>query len=196
MNRLGWFIVALIFAVGVFLFWSIERHEHDAAKLPERAAEYEAPDMKGPAFALQIPVRGIAGDRLVDTWHQSRDAGARVHQAIDIPAPMNTPVVAAMPGRVEKLFSSAAGGTTAYIRSADGRWLTYYAHLAGYVSGLAEGQMVSAGQPIGFVGDTGNAGPGNTHLHFAMHRMKPGQSWYQGTPVNPFPYLARKPAAR
>ena len=140
-----------------------------------------------------IPVAGVAADRLVDTWLQSRDDGVRVHQAIDIPAPMGTPVIASMAGRIEKLFRSNAGGTTAYIRSSDGCWLTYYAHLSDYVPGLAEGQTVAVGEKIGFVGDSGNAGAGNTHLHFALHRMAPGETWYQGTPINPYPYFAERP---
>lgn len=196
MNRLGWFIVSIIFAVGVLIFWSTERHEHDEAVAPKTGEMVTASADTVLQSPLSLPVPTVPAEQLVDTWHQSRDHGARVHQAIDIAAPMATPVVAAMPGRIEKLFTSAAGGTTAYIRSENGRWVTYYAHLAGYVAGLAEGQEVAAGQPIGFVGDTGNAGRGNTHLHFALHRMQPGESWHQGTPVNPYPYLARKPAAR
>ncbi len=43
--------------------------------------------------------------------------------------------------------------------------------------------------------------PGNTHLHFAINRMAPGQRGMQGTAVNPYPILvgpnlAGKPAAR
>jgi peptidoglycan LD-endopeptidase LytH len=191
MNRLGWLILTIFFAVGVFVFWSTEHPRK--AQSAGQSAENSVIDQPG---SLRIPVAGMAADSLVDTWQQARDNGARVHQAIDIPAPMGTPVVAALAGRVEKLFQSNAGGTTAYIRSGDARWLTYYAHLSGYAAGLAEGQILAAGQKIGFVGDTGNAGAGNTHLHFALHRMAPGESWYQGSPVNPYPYLAGKPVAR
>ena len=145
---------------------------------------------------MTIPVAGVTADRLVDNWQQARDNGARVHQAIDIPAPLGTPVVAAMPGRVEKLHLSNLGGITAYVRSDSGLWLTYYAHLSGYAPGLHDGQAVAAGQTIGFVGDTGNAGTGNTHLHFALHRMAPADRWYQGTPVNPFPLLSGPLLAR
>ena len=186
MRRLAWLVI-ILFAVSVFVFWSPEHSRPANVAVPARAP---APIGAG---ALRIPVVGVTADRLVDTWLQSRDGGARVHQAIDIPAPLGTPVVAAMAGRVEKLFQSKAGGMTAYIRSADGRWLAYYAHLSGYVTGLAEGQAIAVGQQIGFVGDSGNAGAGNTHLHFALHRMAPGEEWYQGSPINPYPYLATKP---
>ncbi len=184
MKRIACLILTVFVAVGMFVAFSPERSSLDTAIAPAGAP---APIAAG---ALMIPVVGVTADRLVDTWLQSRDGGARVHQAIDIPAPLGTPVVAAMAGRIAKLFYSKAGGTTVYIRSADGRWLTYYAHLSGYVAGLAEGQAIAIGQQIGFVGDSGNAGAGNTHLHFALHRMAPGENWYQGTPVNPYPYLA------
>lgn len=191
MNRFGWMVLTGFFAIGVLTFWSTEHRQRSAL---EFAGTEEG--VSQPGDALVIPVQGVSADRLIDTWAQSRDNGARAHQAIDIPAPMGTPVLAAMPGRVEKLFVSKPGGLTAYIRSPDGNWLTYYAHLSGYAAGLREGQGVSAGQVLAFVGDTGNAGPGNTHLHFAVHRMAPGELWYQGTPVNPYPLLARRPVAR
>jgi murein DD-endopeptidase MepM/ murein hydrolase activator NlpD len=191
MNRLGWLILTIFFAVGVFVFWSTEHPPK--AESAGQTSENAVVDQPG---SLRIPVAEITADRLVDTWQQARDNGARAHQAIDIPAPMGTPVVAAMAGRVEKLFQSNAGGTTVYVRSTDRRWLTYYAHLSGYTAGLAEGQAVAVGQQIGFVGDTGNAGAGNTHLHFALQRMTAGEKWHEGTPVDPYPYLVGKPVAR
>ena len=111
-------------------------------------------------------------------------------------APAGTPVLAAAPGRVEKLFQSARGGTTLYIRSPDARWVYYYAHPSGYAPGIAVGQAVKAGQPIAYVGDTGDAGAGNFHLHFGLQRMRPGERWYQGEDVNPFPMLAGRGAPR
>ena len=143
----------------------------------------------GPA-GLALPVVGIKPGQLVDTFSQARAGGGRVHDAIDIMAPAGTPVVAAAPGKVEKLFFSQGGGITAYVRSDDGRWTYYYAHLEGYAPGLAEGQRVARGTPIGRVGSTGNANPAGSHLHFAIHRMNPGEKWYRGSAVNPYPLLA------
>ena len=146
----------------------------------------------GPA-GLAIPVAGIKGSQLSDTFTQARAGGARAHDAIDIMAPRGTPVVAAAPGKVEKLFDSkGGGGITAYVRSADGQWLYYYAHLDRYAPGLKEGQAVQRGTPLGTVGSTGNANPAGPHLHFAIHRMRPGEKWYQGSAVNPYPLLAGK----
>jgi murein DD-endopeptidase MepM/ murein hydrolase activator NlpD len=143
----------------------------------------------GPA-GLAIPVAGIKPDELVDTFTQARAAGARRHDAIDIMAPAGTPVVAAAPGTVEKLFFSGGGGITAYVRSDDGRWSYYYAHLQRYAPDLREGQRVERGQVIGSVGSTGNANPEGPHLHFAINRMAPGEKWYDGSAINPYPILA------
>ncbi len=144
----------------------------------------------GPA-GLAIPVAGIAADELTDTFTQARAGGARQHDAIDIMAPHGTPVVAAAPGTVERLFfSDGGGGITAYVRSDDSRWIYYYAHLQSYAPGLAEGQRVERGQLIGRVGSTGSADSEGPHLHFAIKRMAAGERWNQGTAVNPYPLLA------
>ena len=144
----------------------------------------------GPS-GLAIPVAGINVRDLVDTYRQSRSGGARVHNAIDIMAPHGTAVIAAAEGTVEKLyFSRGGGGITVYVRSPDGKWVYYYAHLEEYAPGLREGQRVERGERLGSVGSTGNASPSGPHLHFAVHQMDPGEPWYEGTPVNPYPLLA------
>ena len=146
----------------------------------------------GPA-GLAIPVAGIKSGQLTDTFTQARAGGARVHDAIDIMADEGTPVIAATDGTVEKLFfSDGGGGITAYVRSPDQRWSYYYAHLQGYAPGLAEGQKVKRGQLIGRVGHTGNANAQGPHLHFAINQMRAGETWYQGSPINPYPLLAGK----
>lgn len=111
-------------------------------------------------------------------------------------APAGTLVIAAAPGTVEKLWQSAAGGITLYVRSPQRRVVFYYAHLAGYTPGLHEGQVVRRGDPLGYVGDTGNAGAGNFHLHFGVSLTQPDQRWHQGLDVDPYPLLAGKPAPR
>ena len=184
MNKLGWAIaLLLLFGLG----WLIFAPQPAAAPPPAKSGQPAPAPPNIAAGTFLLPVAGMRSDQLVDTWNQPREGGARAHQAIDIMAPGGTPVVAAFGGTVVKLFNSEAGGLTLYIR--DGEWLAYYAHLAGYASGLREGQRVAKGQRIGFVGDTGNAGAGNTHLHFAIHRMRPEEKWWQGTPFNPYPLL-------
>lgn len=152
-----------------------------------------------PAGALLIPVAGVRSGDLVDTFAEARAGGGRRHDAIDIMAPLGSPVVAAAPGVVEKLFVSKDGGNTVYQRSPDGRTLYYYAHLDRYAAGLAEGQMLKRGSPVGTVGYSGNANPAAPHLHFAVMQTRPGARWHEpATALNPYPLLAGrvKPARR
>src|SRR3954454_22558987 len=87
---------------------------------------------------LAIPVAGVKTEQLSDTFTQAR-SGGRVHDAIDIMAPHGTPVVAAAPGTVEKLFfSNGGGGITVYVRAPDQLYTFYYAHLQSYAPGLHE----------------------------------------------------------
>lgn len=152
---------------------------------PQAAATFAA----GSAPSLIIPVQGVTARQLSDTWGQSRAAGAREHHAIDIMAPRGTPVIAAADGTVEKLFVSAAGGNTIYVRSPRGDVVYYYAHLDNWR--VREKQIVRQGEWIGDVGFTGNAIETAPHLHFEIKIMQPGESWSQGANVNPYPLLAK-----
>jgi murein DD-endopeptidase MepM/ murein hydrolase activator NlpD len=184
-----------ILAIAVILVLTIPTRsppvgQAPAPASPAPAAQGEAPAQVAlPAGALLVPVAGVAPTALADTFTQARGSG-RVHDAIDIMAPRGTPVLAAADGTVEKLyFSEGGGGITAYVRSPDRRWMYYYAHLDRYAPGLAEGQQLRRGAPVGFVGSTGDANPDGPHLHFAINAMAPDQSWWEGTPVNPYPLL-------
>ena len=139
--------------------------------------------------ALAIPVVGIKPDQLTDTFNDARESGVRIHDAIDIMAPRGTPVIAAAPGTVEKIWQSEKGGLTVYVRSADKRSIYYYAHLDSYADSLAEGRALKTGDPIGTVGSTGNASPDGPHLHFAVMTAEPSDSWSGGTALNPYPLL-------
>jgi len=144
----------------------------------------------GPS-GLAIPVVGIAAGQLSDTFDDARGQGRR-HDAIDIMSPEGTPVIAAADGTIEKLFNSARGGITIYERSPDQKWTYYYAHLSAYAPCLAEGQQVKRGQVIARVGHTGDASAAGPHLHFAINQMAPGERWWNGTAINPYPLLAGK----
>ena len=144
---------------------------------------------------LALPVVGIKSDQLSDTYDDARGQGRR-HDAIDIMAAEGTPVIAAADGTVEKLFNSVRGGITVYERSVDQKWIYYYAHLSAYAPGLHEGQQLKRGQVIAQVGHTGDASAAGPHLHFAVNSMAPGERWWNGTPINPYPLLAGNRAAR
>ncbi|MER3428615.1 MAG: endopeptidase [Pyrinomonas sp.] len=137
---------------------------------------------------LLIPVAGVMANELQDTFNDARAEG-RVHNAIDIMAPRGTPVLAATDGTILKLFWSERGGNTIYQLGTDGRTVYYYAHLDRYADGLTEGGTVRRGATIGYVGDTGNAGSGNYHLHFAIYIVDDPKRYWDGQPINPYPLL-------
>ena len=136
---------------------------------------------------LTVPVVGVRNADLRDSFEDGRP-GHR-HQAIDIPAPIGTPVVAAIDGRLAKLFASVPGGLTIYEFDSFGRYAYYYAHLQRYADGVVEGMALKRGQLIGYVGTTGNAPKNAPHLHFAIFRLGPEKHWWEGEAVNPYPAL-------
>jgi murein DD-endopeptidase MepM/ murein hydrolase activator NlpD len=139
---------------------------------------------------LIIPVAGVRPEQLLDTFADSRSEG-RLHDAIDIPAAAETPVLAATDGKILKLFQSDRGGTTIYQLAANQGLVFYYAHLSRYADGLAEGNVVRQGDVIAYVGDTGNAGIGNYHLHFSIAAVSDPKRYWEGTNINPYPLLRR-----
>ncbi|HET9525933.1 MAG TPA: peptidoglycan DD-metalloendopeptidase family protein [Pyrinomonadaceae bacterium] len=139
---------------------------------------------------LIIPVAGVKPDQLIDTFDEARTEG-RLHDAIDIMAPAGTPVLAATDGKILRLFQSERGGTTIYQLSRDEKTVYYYAHLERYADNLTEGSMVRQGDVIAYVGDTGNAGAGNYHLHFSMAAVSDPTRYWEGTNINPYPLLRR-----
>jgi peptidoglycan LD-endopeptidase LytH len=151
--------------------------------------ERRAEALPAPGASLVIPVRGIRPEQLRDSYHDAR-SGGRTHNAIDIMAPGGTPVVAAADGTILKLRTGGNGGITIYQLGADGRTLYYYAHLQRYAAGMREGLPLQRGQVIAYVGDTGNAGAGNYHLHFSVGTLRDMRRWWESENTNPFPLLA------
>jgi murein DD-endopeptidase MepM/ murein hydrolase activator NlpD len=173
---------------------------------PQAEAPMAVPDVPAPPQALAapppdlgdfarlkardiaIPVRGVDARQIRDNFTEMR--GGHVHEAIDIPAPRGTPVLAVDDGIVRKLFTSAQGGLTVYEFDRAGAYCYYYAHLDRYADGLEEGMALKKGDVIGYVGTTGNAPPGTPHLHFTIFKLGPAKQWWKGTALNPFPLWA------
>lgn len=137
---------------------------------------------------LVVPVAGVARSQLRDNYTEAR--GDRVHEALDILAARGTPVLSAADGTLLKLFNSRPGGLMVYAMDSSERYILLYGHLDGYADGLTEGMPLARGQVIGYVGTTGNAQEDTPHLHFGILRGQPRISWWEGTPVNPYPLLS------
>jgi murein DD-endopeptidase MepM/ murein hydrolase activator NlpD len=148
-----------------------------------------APEAKDLAARnLDVPVSGVSPEKLVRSYHDAR-SGGREHEALDILAPRNTPVVAVEDGSIAKLFVSKAGGNTVYQFDPGREYAYYYAHLERYADGLREGESIHRGQVIGYVGTSGNAPKDTPHLHFAVFRLTPEKHWWEGTPIDPYDIL-------
>ncbi|MDP8912241.1 MAG: M23 family metallopeptidase, partial [Pseudomonadota bacterium] len=113
-------LTALVTAAATSAFWVVafnngpagggaETRAAAAARADANASAGQPEVFLGPT-GLAIPVAGVKASDLVDTYKQARSGGARIHDAIDIMAPHGRAVVAAAPGKVEKLFFSKGGG--------------------------------------------------------------------------------------
>ena len=109
--------------------------------------------------------------------------GAGAHEGVDISGTLGQHVFAVEDGVLSRQFAdTGAAGFGWELRAASGDMRYRYFHLSAFAEGLAPGDAVVAGQLIGYVGDTGNPGAGNYHLHF---EVRPAN-----VPVDPVPLLA------
>jgi murein DD-endopeptidase MepM/ murein hydrolase activator NlpD len=136
---------------------------------------------------LTIPVAGVRTEELKDTYGAAR-SGGRAHKGVDIFAARGTPVLAAAAGVIVNRDSNAVGGLSLYHRGMDGRTIYYYAHLDGIRAGLKVGDLVRAGDTLGYVGSTGNVS-GSPHLHFAIFTVADPNRWWRGRDLNPYDLL-------
>ena len=138
--------------------------------------------MPAPSW-LPVPVEGVAPSRLRSTWGDPR-GGGRVHPGIAILAPRGTPVRATTEGLVSGPFENRLGGRVVWVTGPAG-WRHYYAHLDRRAR-LREGQWIERGTVIGWVGNSGNARGGATHLHYGIYTDG-------DTAIDPYPLLAAGP---
>lgn len=172
-------ISAIVLATGFLLLAGCQHQPtpHSSASLPTVHRQPASISTR-----LLMPIRGIKPKQLKDTWGEARSAGRR-HEGIDIFAPRDTPVFSTCQGRVGSLKSNALGGTVVWVAADDGSW-HYYAHLERQAEHLKVGDKVARGQVIGYVGNSGNARGGATHLHYAIYLEGRGKG-----AVNPYLYL-------
>lgn len=155
----------------------------------------DAPKKKaGPVPQLVFPVLGAV--TYTDDWGQAR--GSRSHEGNDLMAPKRALALAAEGGTVRFHTTSANAGCMLYLDGDSGTQYLYI-HLnndltkgndnrgkcvpgVAYAPGLENGARVEAGEPVGFVGDSGDADGIASHLHFEVHPGGKG-------PVNPFKAL-------
>ena len=108
------------------------------------------------------------------------------HHGEDIFAAEGTPLLAVADGTIHTVGFTKIGGYRLWLRDTEGNEF-YYAHLSAYSPLAVEGRSVEAGDVIGFVGGTGDAG-GTMHLHFEIHPSSMAGLGYDGV-VAPYSIL-------
>ncbi len=150
--------------------------------LANAAASAPSPTTQPPAAMPGLAAFPVTATcRFADTWGAPR-SGGRKHQGVDIAAASGTALIAVQNGRITKRKVDSPGslsGNALWLTARDGTYY-FYAHLSAFADGVGVGSPVKAGDLIGYVGTTGNAGV--PHLHFEAHR--PG-----GAAVNPYPLV-------
>lgn len=172
------------------LSWEPRRNQTYLIRVqPEllRNAQYMISITREPALAF--PVQGRSSKQISSFWGVNRDGGRRKHEGVDIFAPRGTPALASVDGVVSGVGVGKLGGNVAFLNDTERQIRLYYAHLDRW--NVTNGQRVSVGDTIGFVGNTGNAQTTGPHLHFGIYGFNEGA-------VDPLPFirLGRGPASQ
>jgi hypothetical protein len=168
--------------------------EPPAGKAPPKPIPAPKPDPAGRTIVFPV----VGPSRFTDDYGDPRGNGR--HEGNDIMAPKKALAVAAEAGKVKLWTTSWRAGCMLYLYGKSGT--TYlYVHLnndltakndnrgkcvagVAYARGLKSGDAVAGGQPVGYVGDSGDADGIASHLHFEVHPGGKGS-------VNPYPYLRK-----
>jgi len=120
---------------------------------------------------LVIPVQGATtSDWNKDTFWYEPWGASGVHKGIDIFAPKGQKVLAATGGLVVFEGRNARGGNVLLVLGPKWR-IHYYAHMESSIASF--GNVVSRGEPVGLVGDSGNASGKQSHLHYVILTIFP-----------------------
>ena len=123
-----------------------------------------------------------------DTFGAYRaDVAGKWHHGEDLVAPAGTPVLAVADGTLFSVGWNDIGGWRLWLRDTAGNEF-YYAHLSAYSPLAVAGKTVKAGDVLGFVGSSGDADGGVSHLHFEIHPVDLLYLGYDGA-VAPYPFL-------
>ncbi len=113
-------------------------------------------------LSIPAPITSLFGWRIHPITGESR-----FHSGVDLGAPLGTPVLAALAGRVAIADWLGGYGLTVTLEHGDGKQETLYAHLSEIF--VKPGEVVQQGEAIGLVGSTGlSTGP---HLHFEFRQL-------------------------
>lgn len=173
-------IIIVVLVFGQFAYTAEASHtQRQSSSLRNQIRNLEREDA---ALNLRIPILfGVKPGNLWDTWGDARSNG-RTHEGIDIIVSRGEFIVSPTDAVVTTIDDSGNGGKNVSTINPGGERY-YYAHLDDFAENLKERQILKAGDLIGYVGDTGNARGGPTHLHFGIYADD------RRGALNPFPRL-------
>lgn len=137
-----------------------------------------------PVDELPIPILlGVTKANIYSDFGDARDGGDREHEGQDILAPKGAYIVSPTEAVVIRVGSGDSAGKYVYTANPGGETFAYM-HLDEIADDLSSGDELKPGDLIGYVGNTGNAVGGVTHLHF---EIRDGRE-----PTDPYPRLDRE----
>jgi murein DD-endopeptidase MepM/ murein hydrolase activator NlpD len=140
------------------------------------------------APAYVFPVEGASPRDIWSVFGDSRGGGRRIHHGIDIFAPRGTILRAATDAYVARVGSRSLGGKIVTLYDQRRDIYLYYAHLEEWL--VEEGSYVRAGDPVGRVGNTGNARYTPPHLHIGLY-----DGWWS-RPIDPWNFFVSSEESR
>lgn len=133
---------------------------------------------------LPVPILlGIAPSALTRNFGDPRDGGARSHEGLDILAPKRAYIVSPTEAVVIRTGTGSSAGNYVYTANPGDETFAYM-HLDEIAEGVRTGTVLKKGDLIGYVGNTGNAAGGPTHLHFEIREGREA--------TDPFPRLTEE----
>ncbi len=162
------------------------RQAQESQSYSEDGSSDEGSSDSGSSYVPVISGNGVIGvwpsqSTWISSYYGPRDTGiygaSTYHRGIDIGASYGSCIYASGDGYVARACYSSIRGNYIII-SHGGGICTLYQHMSGFA--VSEGDNVSAGQVVGYVGETGVAsGP---HLHFEV--------WIDECEVDPLGYVS------
>lgn len=190
-------LLAFLLVFSLFQIFGVpaEAASHSSHGFSGNSSISKAIDTLGDKAVKELPVPvllGVSPSQISDTWNEARAEG-RTHEGTDIFAPRGALVVSPTDAVVTSAETNSKtntlGGTYVFTTNPGGERY-YYAHLDKIADGIVPGKVLKTGDLIGYVGNTGDAAGGPTHLHFGIYTSD--KSEVASGATNPYPRLKKE----
>lgn len=126
---------------------------------------------------MPVPVLFVSYARIYPDFGDPRGGGTREHEGQDILAPLRSFIVSPTEAVVTRVGKGSSAGIYVYVAAPGGETFRYM-HLDEVADGIKAGKVLEPGDLIGYVGNTGNAAGGPTHLHFEIRDGRSAEDPY------------------